>query len=51
MNIQLHESVTRHVYALNRRLTGTVEWIHPAGRFFLVRFDLPGGEIRECYMM
>lgn len=31
------------------RLRGTVVWIHPKGRFHLVRFLTPGGPLLECF--
>ena len=29
----------------------TVTYIHPAGRFYVVEFDLPGGKCREAFLM
>lgn len=49
MSVQIGEKVRRHVFALGRIADGVVDWIHPAGRFFVVRFELPGGTIRESY--
>lgn len=31
------------------RRTGTVVYVHPKGRFYVVEFAFPDGKIRECY--
>ena len=30
-------------------ISGRVEYIHPKGRYHMVRFSMPGGTVRECY--
>lgn len=30
---------------------GTVAWVHPKGRFYMVEFQFASGVIRECYGM
>lgn len=32
-----------------RQLTGTVVYVHPAGRYHTVAFETRGGLIRECF--
>lgn len=32
-----------------RRVTGTVTWVHPKGRFYLVTFTVNGYELRQCF--
>ena len=43
-----------HIDESGHRIVGTKEWgtvvyIHPAGRYHVVRFDYPGGSYRESY--
>lgn len=33
----------------DRTTAGTVVWIHPRGRYYVVEFSFPLGNIRECY--
>lgn len=27
----------------------TVVWVHPKGRYHMVRYDFPGGSVYECF--
>ncbi len=33
----------------DKPMTGTVVWVHPRGRFYVVEFTFDLGNIRECY--
>ncbi len=52
--MEIGQEVKKYPYALNegarrKRLTGRVVWIHPAGRFYVVEFRLPGGTFCESF--
>lgn len=32
-----------------RQVTGSVAWIHPEGRFYLVTYEVNGYQLRECF--
>ena len=32
------------------RMRGQVVWVHPAGRFYVVEFETPGGPLRESFI-
>ncbi|MBO4854074.1 MAG: hypothetical protein J5482_02865 [Oscillospiraceae bacterium] len=54
MKIRLGDRVWKTPYALrengkDKLLEGTVIWIHPKGRFYVLRFDLPGGSFCESF--
>lgn len=34
---------------VRREATGTVVYIHPEGRYYMLEFTFPGGTFRECY--
>lgn len=36
---------------LPARVSGTVTWIHPKRRFYLVVADAAGGTVRECFKL
>jgi len=33
----------------NQPVKGTVCWVHPKGRYYVVEFPTPGGVIRESF--
>lgn len=47
--IHLHDTVTRHIEATNRKATGTVVYIHPDRRYYVAEFDLGIYKFRECF--
>lgn len=47
--IHLHDTVTRHIEATNRKATGTVVYIHPKGRYYTVEFYLGLYKFRESF--
>lgn len=54
MNVKIGDRVEKYPYAINegwvhKKLEGRVVWIHPAGRFYVVEFRLPGGTFCECF--
>lgn len=36
---------------LPARITGTVTWIHPKRRFYLLEAPAAGGTVRECFQL
>ena len=48
-NIQLGDTVTRHIEATNRKATGKVVYIHPLRRYYTVEFDLGLYKFRESF--
>lgn len=48
-NIHLGDTVTRHIDATNRKATGTVVYIHPERRYYVVEFRMKCGSFREGY--
>ena len=54
MNVEIGQKVEKYPYAINegrvhKKLEGKVVWIHPAGRFYVVEFRLPGGTFCESF--
>ena len=49
-NIQLEDTVTRHIEATNRKATGKVIYIHPLRRFYMAEFAFRFGKFRECFL-
>ncbi len=47
--IHLGDTVTRHIEATNRTATGTVVYIHPKRRYYVVEFRMKYGSFREGY--
>lgn len=35
--------------SIPRKMMGTVVWIHPMRRFYVVEFDFEFGKVREAY--
>lgn len=56
--IELHKTVRRmpsiHIdnegHRMSRPINGEVVYIHPKGRFHVVRFDFPFGSFRESFL-
>lgn len=48
--IHLHDTVTRHIEATNRKATGKVIYIHPLRRYYMAEFTFRFGKFRECFM-
>lgn len=54
VNVKIGDRVEKYPYAINegwehKKLEGRVMWIHPAGRFYVVEFRLPGGAFCESF--
>lgn len=49
-NIHLHDTVTRHIEATNRKATGKVIYIHPLRRFYMAEFAFRFSKFRECFL-
>lgn len=48
-NIHLGDTVTRRIADTDKKATGTVVYIHPQGRYYVVEFRMKYGKFRECY--
>lgn len=48
-NIHLGDTVTRRIEATDRKATGTVVYIHPERRYYVVEFRMKYGSFREGY--
>ena len=43
------EKTCEKIDCLGIRKTGKVVYVHPAGRFYTVEFESPGGQFRESF--
>lgn len=47
--IHLGDTVTRRIADTEKRATGTVVYVHPQGRYYVVEFRMKYGSFREGY--
>lgn len=47
--IQIGDTVTQHIEATNRKVTGKVIYIHPLRRYYMAEFTFRFGKFRECF--
>lgn len=48
-NICIGDTVSKHIEALNGSATGTVVYIHPDFRYYVVEFSMQCGNFREAF--
>lgn len=48
-HIHLGDTVTRRIAATEKKATGTVVYIHPDFRYYVVEFSMQCGNFREAF--
>lgn len=49
LSYQMSNEEERRQGTADKPMTGTVVWIHPKQRYYVVEFPFDLGNIRECY--